>query len=124
MRVESITGCGERHLDCEAAVALMRSAENDRGGCDMADQQETLWFGYLEAGEKGSAVVRDVTLGTANPATFYLFNLKRGKILEYKRNIAEPKLRELTDEEKESIEEFRQAFEQAERVSLRERRAS
>ena len=79
----------------------------------MADQQETLWFGYLEAGKKGSLVARDVTLGTANPATFYLFNLNKGKILEYRRDIAEPKLRELTDDEKDSIEEYRQAFEQA-----------
>ncbi len=79
----------------------------------MAVKQETLWFGYLEAGEKGSPVVRDVTLGTGTPATFYLFNLNRGAILEYRRDIAEPKLRELTEEEMESIEELRQAFEHA-----------
>jgi hypothetical protein len=79
----------------------------------MAVKQETLWFGYLEAGEKGSPVVRDVTLGTGTPATFYLFNLNRGAILEYRRDIAEPKLRELTEEERESIEELRQAFEHA-----------
>jgi hypothetical protein len=79
----------------------------------MAVKQETLWFGYLEAGEKGGPVVRDVTLGTGTPATFYLFNLNRGAILEYRRDIAEPKLRELTEEEKESIEELRQAFEHA-----------
>ena len=79
----------------------------------MAVKQETLWFGYLEAGEKGGPVVRDVTLGTGTPATFYLFNLNRGAILEYRRDIAEPKLRELTEEEKETIEELRQAFEHA-----------
>lgn len=79
----------------------------------MAVKQETLWFGYLEAGEKGSPVVRDVTLGTGTPATFYLFNLNRGAILEYRRDIAEPKLRELTEKEMESIEELRQAFEHA-----------
>jgi len=78
----------------------------------MAAKQETLWFGYLEAGEKGGPVVRDVTLGTGTPATFYLFNLNRGAILEYRRDIAEPKLRELTEEEMEIIEDLRQAFEQ------------
>ncbi len=78
----------------------------------MAVKQETLWFGYLEAGEKGGPVVRDVTLGTGTPATFYLFNLNRGAILEYRRDIAEPKLRELTAEEMETIEDLRQAFEQ------------
>jgi hypothetical protein len=79
----------------------------------MAAKQETLWFGYLEAGKKGSFVVRDVTLGTGTSATFYLFNLNRGAILEYRRDIAEPKLRELTEEEMEKIDELRQAFEQA-----------
>lgn len=78
----------------------------------MAVKQETLWFGYLEAGEKGGPVVRDVTLGTGTPTTFYLFNLNRGAILEYRRDIAEPKLRELTEEEMETIEDLRQAFEQ------------
>ena len=78
----------------------------------MAAKQETLWFGYLEAGEKGGPVVRDVTLGTGTPATFYLFNLNRGAILEYRRDIAEPKLRELTEEEMESAEDLRQSFEQ------------
>jgi len=79
----------------------------------MASKQETLWFGYLNAGEKGSPVVRDVTLGTGTPATFYLYNLNRGAILEYRRDIAEPKLRELTEEEMETVDELRQAFEQA-----------
>ncbi len=79
----------------------------------MAVKQETLWFGYLEAGEKGSPVVRDVTLGTGTPATFYLFNLNRRAILEYRRDLAEPKLRELTKEEMETIEELREAFEHA-----------
>ena len=79
----------------------------------MASKQETLWFGYLNAGEKGGPVVRDVTLGTGTPTTFYLFNLNRGAILGYRRDIAEPKLRELTEEEMETVDELRQAFEQA-----------
>jgi hypothetical protein len=79
----------------------------------MATKQETLWFGYLDAGKKGSFVVRDVTLGTGTPATFYLFNLNRGAILEYRRDIAEPKLRELTEKEADKVDELRAAFEQA-----------
>ncbi len=67
----------------------------------MATKQETLWFGYLEAGKKSGPVVRDVTLGTGTETTFYLFSLNRGAILEYRRDIAEPKLRELTEEEME-----------------------
>ncbi|MDX2436212.1 MAG: hypothetical protein QNL88_04075 [Acidobacteriota bacterium] len=79
----------------------------------MATKQETLWFGYLEAGEKSGPVVRDVTLGTGTETTFYLFSLNRGAILEYRRDIAEPKLRELTEEEMDTVDDLRQAFEQA-----------
>ena len=79
----------------------------------MASKQETLWFGYLNAGKKGGPVVRDVTLGTGTPTTFYLYNMNRGAILEYRRDIAEPKLRELTEEEMKTVDELRQAFEQA-----------
>ena len=79
----------------------------------MATKQETLWFGYLKAGKKSGPVVRDVTLGTGTDKTFYLFSLNRGAILEYRRDIAEPKLRELTEEEMETVDDLRQAFEQA-----------
>jgi len=79
----------------------------------MATKQETLWFGFLDAGKKGGPVVRDVTLGTGTPTTFYLFNLNRGAILEYRRDIAEPKLRELTEKEMELVDELREAFERA-----------
>lgn len=54
-----------------------------------------LWFGYLDAGEKSSPVVMDARLNTANPNTLYLFNLTRGEIIEYRRDIIEPKLRPL-----------------------------
>jgi len=53
------------------------------------------WCGYLEAGEKSSPVLHDNRLDTGNPDTIYLFNLKRNEVLEYKRAIIEPKLREL-----------------------------
>jgi hypothetical protein len=79
----------------------------------MVAKQDTLWLGYLEAGKKGSLVVRDVTLGTGTPSTIYLFNQKKGKILEYRRDIVEPKLRELTEEEAEAAESLREEFEKA-----------
>lgn len=79
----------------------------------MAVKQDTLWFGYLNAGKKGSLVVRDSTLDTGTSATIYLFNQKKGKILEYRRDIVEPKLRELTEKEADAVESLREEFEKA-----------
>jgi hypothetical protein len=77
----------------------------------MAAKRNTLWFGYLEAGDKGSPVVRDTSMDTGTSATIYLFNQKKGRILEYRRDIVEPKLRELTEEETELVAELRKEFE-------------
>lgn len=79
----------------------------------MAAKRNSLWFGYLEANEKGTPVVRDTSMDTGTPMTIYLFNLKKGRILEYRRDIVEPKLRELTSEEAKSVSEIRKAFEKA-----------
>jgi hypothetical protein len=79
----------------------------------MAAKRNSLWFGYLEAKEKGSPVVRDMSMDTGMTSTIYLFNLKKGQILEYRRDIVEPKLRELTDVETETVKELRKAFEKA-----------
>ena len=56
-------------------------------------RKKNLWYGYLEAGANSSPVIRDDGLNTGNPKTVYLFNLARGCILEYSREIVEPKLR-------------------------------
>ena len=90
----------------------------------MAAKRSSLWFGFLEAGTKGSLVVRDHSIDTGSQSTIYLFNFEKGRILEYRRDIAEPKLRELTDEERERLKELRQAFKKARnrftpRVTLR-----
>lgn len=74
---------------------------------------DTTWYGYLEAGDKSSGVARDERLSTGNPATLYLFNLKRNEILEYKREIVEPKLRELNQKEKGLLDEVKSAFNKA-----------
>jgi hypothetical protein len=69
-----------------------------------------LWYGYLEAGAKSSPVLLDRRLNTGDPKTLYLFNLNRGEILEYKREIIEPKLRELNDQEQAYTSELKSAF--------------
>jgi hypothetical protein len=76
----------------------------------MAARRSSLWFGYLEAGEKTSPVVRDSSLSTGNRATMYLFNFNKGRILEYRQDIVESKLRELTDEETFMTASLRDAF--------------
>lgn len=90
----------------------------------MAAKRNPLWFGFLDAGAKGSLVVRDHSIDTGAPNTIYLFNFTKGRILEYRRDIAEPKLRELTTDERERLKELRQAFTKARngftpRVSVR-----
>ncbi|MFO7603962.1 MAG: hypothetical protein R6X06_09125 [Gammaproteobacteria bacterium] len=69
-----------------------------------------LWYGYLEAGTKSTPVLLDHRLNTGDPKTLYLFNLKRGEILEYKREIIEPKLRDLNEHEKGLSTEIKSAF--------------
>lgn len=79
----------------------------------MTPERKSLWFGFLEAGEKCSPVVRDAALETGSRDTIYLFNLKKGRILEYRRDIVEPKLRELSAEELAMVTELQEAFERA-----------
>ena len=79
----------------------------------MAAKRSSLWFGYLEAGAKGSPVVRDTLMDTGITGTVYLFNLAKGRILEYRRDIVEPKLRELNETERETLKELRKAFDKA-----------
>jgi hypothetical protein len=79
----------------------------------MTAKQGSLWFGFLEAGKKGSPVVRDETLDTNTNSTIYLFNYNKGRILEYRRDIAEPKLRELREDETDTEKSLREAYEKA-----------
>ncbi len=57
--------------------------------------KDSLWFGYLDAGSKSTPVVLDNSLNTANPKTLYVYNAARREILEYNREIVQPKLRDL-----------------------------
>lgn len=76
----------------------------------MAAKKKKIWFGFLEAGAKRSPVLRDASLETGNPKTVYLFNLMKEKILEYRLDIVEFKLRELEAEELTLIPELRKAY--------------
>jgi hypothetical protein len=73
------------------------------------------WYGYLEAGASSSPVMRDDGLDTGNPKTVFLFNLGRGRILEYSREIVESKLRELEDKESKVIAQLDAGYAKARR---------
>lgn len=74
----------------------------------MNDQQ--IWFGFLDAGNKGTPVVLDRSLSTGNDRTLYLYNLARRAFVEYDRAIVEPKLRDLAAGECDALPELEQAF--------------
>ncbi|MCC6208253.1 MAG: hypothetical protein IT488_08880 [Gammaproteobacteria bacterium] len=74
-----------------------------------------LWCGYLEAGDRSSAVLQDERLETGNPNTIYLYNLSRDEILQYNRELVEPKLRELRGNEAALAEELKNAYTKARR---------
>ena len=73
------------------------------------------WYGYLEAGNSSSPVIRDQNLETGSAKTLYLFNLARGKILEYQREIVESKLRDLKPAEAAAIADLDAAYPEARR---------
>lgn len=79
----------------------------------MKIHDKQLWYGYLEAGKKSTAVLLDRSLNTGNPDTLYLFNLARGEILEYSRKIVEPKLRELKGKEIDLTGDLKTGYETA-----------
>jgi hypothetical protein len=78
-------------------------------------KEKTLWYGYLNAGQKSTPIVLDNELHTGNKETVYLFNLVRGEILEYQRQIVEPKLQELGAEQTEAIKQLKTAYAKARR---------
>lgn len=75
--------------DIETYVGALSTMSNDK-----------LWYGYLEAGEKSSMIIRDLSIETDTSGYLFLFNMKSGQILRYKADIVESKLRDLTPEEK------------------------
>jgi hypothetical protein len=73
-------------------------------------KKSTAWFGFLDAGEKSSAVALDPGLDTGNASTMYLFNLRRNSFLEYRRDLVEPKLRALDGEDEQILNELQAAY--------------
>jgi hypothetical protein len=75
-----------------------------------AKKSSPVWYGFLQAGDRSSPVIRDDRLDTGNHKTMYLFNLSRNSILEYSREVVEPKLRELKADESTTISELDAAY--------------
>jgi hypothetical protein len=75
----------------------------------------SFWYGYLNAGARSSPVLRDTRLATGNTKTLYLFNLVRGEILEYSREIVEKKLRELKPAETKFVADLDAGYKKARR---------
>ena len=84
--------------------------------------KNSLWYGYLEAGKRSSPVIRDDRLDTGSSKTVFLFNLERSEILEYSRDVVEPKLRELKSGEAKMIKALDAAYAEARR-NFKDRRA-
>lgn len=82
---------------------------------ESAKNKAPLWYGYMEAGDKSTAVIRDDRLDTGTRKTVFLFNLKRKEIIEYTREIVQPKLRELDTSERNLIAELDAAYAEAQR---------
>jgi len=80
-----------------------------------AKKTSPVWYGFLDAGSRSSPVIRDDRLDTGSHKTIYLFNLSRNSILEYSREVVEPKLRELRPDESASIAELEAAYKKARR---------
>jgi len=75
--------------------------------------QDSLWFGFLDIGEKSSPVACSPKITTGKTDTIYLYNLNRNAIIEYKREIVEPKLRDLKKDEAGVLKELKSAYNKA-----------
>lgn len=72
--------------------------------------KQNLWYGFLEAGKKSSPVAIDYNMDTGENHTLFIYNHNRQEILKYVRELAEPKLRELTAKEKELEASLKKGF--------------
>ena len=72
--------------------------------------KQKLWFGFLEAGSKSSPVVIDRSMGGADGNTLFAYNHNKKEIKRYVRDLIEPKLRELTAEEKKLEASLKKGF--------------
>ena len=72
--------------------------------------KQKLWYGFLEAGKKSSPVIIDHSMDTGEKNSVFIYNHNRQEILKYVRELAEPKLRELTAKEKELEASLKKGF--------------
>jgi len=72
-----------------------------------------IWYGFLEAGKRSTAVVVDPKINANMDGKLYIFNQQRNQILEYKKDIVESKLRDLTEEESQLLPTLKSSFELA-----------
>jgi len=73
-------------------------------------KKSKIWYGYLEAGTKSSPVLLDPKLETGDSKTFYLYNHKKNQILEYRKDLIEPKLRELNGKEGNLVDQLKKEY--------------
>lgn len=71
-----------------------------------------IWYGVLEAGDKTSPVVRDMSLEVSDTKRIWLYNHVKNQFVEYSLEIVEPKLRNLGNGDI-SLDELDQAFKSA-----------
>jgi len=71
-----------------------------------------IWYGVLEAGDKTSPVVRDMSLEVSDTKRVWLYNHVKNQFVEYSLEIVEPKLRNLGNGDI-SLDELDQAFKSA-----------
>ncbi|CAH9017919.1 hypothetical protein [Candidatus Nitrosacidococcus sp. I8] len=76
----------------------------------MSIDDKALWYGYLNSGEKSTPIVLDYELHTGSDETIYLFNFKKGAILEYRRTIVEEKMEELDENEADLTKELKKSY--------------
>ena len=81
----------------------------------LSKSKASLWYGHLKAGARSSPVLRDARLDTGDPKTLHMFNLVRGEILEYSREVVEKKLRELKPAESGFIKKLDAGYQKARR---------
>jgi hypothetical protein len=71
-----------------------------------------IWYGVLEAGDKTSPVVRDMSLEVSDTKRVWLYNHVKNQFVEYSLEIVEPKLRNLGNGDI-SLDELDLAFKSA-----------
>ncbi len=65
---------------------------------------DNLWYGMLETSKSRTIVIRDSEFPEGLNGRIYLYNADRDQVVEYVEKIVNPKLRELTADEKSALD--------------------